>query len=336
MGCCSSCGSDAHATNKCYEARFSIALKSDNRYIIGSLDGRYFSPIDLNPAVKKLETNTTLKYNPELRSIVFENERFKNSKGPADSITTREILSGASLSELGGVLPLVNKGLASVTLIEDELKLQTQIPVPIENGELASGFIAFVDTPNDGTSNYRLITPNISGDTDTILVGHPDGGIEFVVPIDSPLIMETDDLTSSGAFSGSPSTSSGTWRYQQMGQTDVITNLSGSKVEVVLELRWSMQTGGTRSGFYATLVNGGSDYQQAFTDGLTSQKQEGYPGGQGRWTCILEPNQRCQFRFGGWTNAAGNMVITVGSVSENAGSTVQQVQLPTISVRRLI
>lgn len=333
---CNNCGSNSHLTDKCYEARLSLGLKSGNRYLIGSIDGQYIKPVDLKPAVEQLETNTALKYDPNRRGLVFENERNRKGQGAADFISTREVLAGSSLGELGGVETLIEKGLANVAIIDGQLQLQFTVPTPVEFGELTSGFIAFVGNPNDGKSHYRLITPSVSGSTDTVLIGHPDGSVEFANPINSPITIETTSLTSSGAFSGTPGVSSGNWRYQEMGTSQVITNTSGSKVEVVLELRWSMQTTGSRSGFYATLVNGGSDYKTTFVSGLTNEKQEGYPGGQGRWVVTLEPNQRCQLKFGAWTNATGNMTVTLGSVSENAGNTVQSVQKPTIYIKRLV
>lgn len=333
---CNSCGSPTHATNKCYEARLTLAFDANYKTLIGSLDGMYIKPLSLKPMVQANETNTVLKFDPVKRVLIFENERARNGKGPADQVTSKEIISGADLSELGSVQPLAESALASVAAIDDQLQLQFIIPTTVESGEVSSGFLTFVPNPNDGKSFYRLVRPDLSGDVDTLLVGHPDGSIEFVVPITSPVLVPISNLTSNGAFSGTPGVSSGTWRYQQLGQSQVITNDSGSRVEVELFFRASLQTAGTRSGVYATLVNGGSDYQTVFAEGETTLKQEGYPGVQGRFKCILEPNQRCQFRFGAWTNASGSMVATVGSVDESAGVTIQKVQQPVISVKRLI
>lgn len=337
MSCCNSCGSPRCATpNNCYEARLALGLDSQNRRIIGSIDGVHITPVDLKPAVSALESNTSLKWDPNLRAIVYRNEKSVSGNGSPDQISARDILSGTNLSEIGGVLPLVQGGMVWGVIQDDRMQLLSEVPLPVEAGETTGGLVTYVPDPNNDTSFYRLIRPDITGTVDTILVGHPDGGMEFVAPIASPVMMEVSQLTSDGRFNGSPSTSSGTWRYQQMGQTSIITNNSGSSVKVTLELRWSMQTTGTRSGFYASLVNGGSDYQTEFVSGLTNEKQEGYPGGQGRWTAVLLPNQRCQFRFGGWTNASGNMDITVGSISESAGSAVYQVQVPAIYIERLI
>lgn len=287
-------------------------------------------------AVRANETNTTLKYDSARRMLVFENERSKNGQGSADYVTTREILSGAAISEIGGVNILVEGGLASVIKTpEGALEVLFSIPNPVGVGETPTGFISYVPNPADGV-HYKRIQPDPGGTSDTLLIGHPNGSVEFASPIASPLLIPVASLTSGGAFSGVPSVSSGTWRYQQMGESQIITNTSGSIVEVELDMRWSMQTAGTRSGFYALLVNGGTDYKQTFVEGQSNIKREGYPGGQGNWKVTLNPGQRCQFRFGGWTNASGNMVITVGSVNETAGATVQTVYQPVITIRRLV
>lgn len=331
---CNSCGVSS-CRGACYEARLSLGLSSDYASIIGSLDGVYIKPIPLSLAVKANETNTSLKYDLSKRMLVYQNEKSKNGKGSPDFITTRELLSGSTLDEIGGVQALVDGGLASVIEVDDQLVLQFSIPQPVGIGENSSGFITYVSNPADGV-HYKSIRPDPGGTSDTLLIGHPNGSVEFASPIVSPVLIPLASLTSNGAFSGVPSVSSGVWRYQQMGQSQVITNTSGSVVEVELTLGWSMQTAGTRSGFYASLVNGGSDYKTTFVQGQTNIKQEGYPGGRGSWKVTLNPGERCQFLFGGWTNAAGNMVITVGSVDEAAGVTKQTVYQPIITVKRLI
>jgi len=333
---CNTCNKVTCNGSKCYEARLSLGLDAKKENIIGSLDGIYIKPVSIKDVVAAHETSTTLKYDPSIRSLVFQNENFKKGKGTADFVSTRDILSGADISEIGNIAQLVEGGLASVARLDDDtLQLQFSVPIPVGISEVSTGFITYVEDPVDGV-HYKRIQPDIGGPSDTVLIGHPDGTVEFSSPIDSPVLIPLDNLTSEGKFNGTPSTSSGSWRYQQMGQSQVITNTSGSKVEVELNLRWSMQTSGTRSGFYATLVNAGSDYKTTFVEGASNIKQEGYPGGQGSWRVVLEPNQRCQFRFGGWTNNTGNMVVTVGSVDESAGVTAQTVYQPTISIRRLI
>lgn len=334
---CNSCQSPRCATpNNCYEARIALGLDSQSRRLIGSIDGIHIRPVDLKPAVNTLESNTSLKWDPVLQAIVYRNERSISGNASPDQISTRDILSGADLSEIGGVQPLVEGGMTWGIVKDNRLQLVSEVPLPVQAGETTGGMVAYVANPNNGQSFYRLIRPDLTGSVDTVLIGHPNGDMEFVPPIASPQVMDVTQLTSDGRFTGTPATSSGTWRYQQMGQTSIITNNSGSQVKVTLEVRWSMQTAGSRSGFYASLVSGGSDYQTEFVSGLSNEKQEGYPGGSGRWTAILSPNQRCQFRFGAWTNAAGSMDVTVGSISENAGSTVYQVQPPAIYIERLI
>lgn len=336
MSCCNSCGSNSHITNQCYEARLSLGLNNSKTELIGSIDGVYIKPVNLEDAVKSNETNTTLRYDAARRALIYNGERSKYTGGAADVIFSNEILSGADLSELGGVGDFVNGGLASVAVSNNRLGLQFEVPIPIETGEVSSGFVVYVPNPNNNTSYYRLIRPDQGSTSDSVLVGHPNGDIEFAAPIDSPLLVPTNQLTGGGYFSGSPSTSSGNWRYQQMGQSQVITNTSGSKVEVSLEARWSTQLTG-RGGFYASLVSGGSDYKTTFVEGQSNQKQEGTPGGYGKWVCVLDPNQRCQFRFGAWNNTTGNMTVIIGSYDEDgSGSATYTVQQPRITIRRLI
>lgn len=334
---CTSCNSASHTTDKCYEARLALGLSNSKSQIIGSIDGVYIKPVDLKAGVQASETNTSLRYDPVNRLLIYEGERFKNGNGTSDQISAQELLAGADISVVGGVQAMVDGGLASSAIIDGRLQVQFEVPTPVEAGEVTGGFVTYVQDPNNGTSYYRLIRPDLSGTSDTVLVGHPNGEMEFALPIDSPILVPIANLTTSGHFSGTPSVSAGTWRYQQMGQSQIITNAFGSKVEVALNLRWSMQTAGTRSGFYASLVSGGADYKSTFTDGSSNQKQEGYPGGTGNWVVTLEPNQRCQFNFGGWTNAAGSMSITVGSYSEDGtGTPINDVQQPIITIRRLI
>lgn len=330
---CNNC--DNKTCRGCYEARLSLGLSVDKKYIVGSLDGVYIKPIPIKDVVKQWETNTNLKYDPSRAALVFQNENYKKKTGSADFVTTREILSGADISDIGNIGALVKGGLGSIVEEDGVLQLQFAVPIPVGVSENSTGFITYVENPVDG-NHYKRIQPDIGGPSDTLLIGHPDGTIEFASPINSPVLVPVENLTSGGAFSGAPSTSSGTWRYQQMGQSQVITNTSGSKIELELSIRWSMQTAGTRSGFYAELVNGGADYQTLFVNNRSNTKQEGYPGGQGVWKVVLDPNQRAQFRFGAWTNAAGNMVVTVGSIDENAGNTIQSVYRPIISLRRLV
>src|SRR5690606_16772900 len=150
---CNNCGSNRHHLNQCYEARLSIGLGPDDITLIGQIDGMYFKPVDLRPAVLSAESNTVLKYNSDKRSLVYENERFKKGKGAADFISTRELLAGSRLSELGGIEPLVDKGLASAAIIDNELQLKFEVPTPVEFGELVSGFVTYVDNPNNNTSH---------------------------------------------------------------------------------------------------------------------------------------------------------------------------------------
>lgn len=334
---CNSCNKPScQNPNNCYEARLALGIDSRGQYLIGSIDGIPIEPVDLRQVVLGSESNTSLKFDPTLRALVYNNERSISRNGSPDHVSTRELLAGADIADIGGVQSLVEGGLSWAAIVDDRMQLVSEVPIPVQVGELSGGLITYVSNPNDDKSFYRTIRPDVTGTVDTVLIGHPDGSMEFVAPITSPVVMTASQLTSNGRFTGTPSTSSGSWRYQQMGESGIITNNSGSSVKVTIEMRWSMQTAGSRSGFYATLVNGGSDYQTTFVSGQSNEKQEGYPGGSGRWTCVLSPNQRCQFRFGAWTNASGSMDVTVGSISESAGSTVYQVQPPAIYIERMI
>lgn len=333
---CSNCSQPTcQQPNNCYEARFSIGLNDAKTMIVGSLDGVPFVPFSMKDAVRANETNTALRYDQENDALVFENERFKNGNGSADFVTVAQILSGAQIAQLGGVGNFVEGGLASVVRNGSNLELSFEIPEPVADNELSEGFIAYVPSPVSG-SRYKTIKPAPGGSTDSLLVGHPDGSIEFVVPITSPILVPLNTLTSNGLFSGAPAVSSGTFRYQTMGTTQVVINTSGSQVEVELSFRYSLQTGASRNGVYCRLINGGSDYQQNFVEGVANIKQEGYPGGQGRFRCILAPNQKCQFEFGAWESAAGNMVITIGSTNEVAGVATEVAVPPVITVRRQV
>lgn len=331
-----SCNCNNKRSNDCHEAHLSLGLSNDKSMLIGSLDGQYLKPVQLRDTVKANETITALRYDPSRRLLIFENERSRNGQGSPDQISAQELLAGADISAVGGVQPLVVGGLASSAIIDGRPQVQFEVPIPVEASETSDGFITYVANPNNGTSHYKLVRPDLSSTGGSVLVGDASGSVEFKAPIDSPILVPIGNLTSNGSFSGSPSVSSGTWRYQQMGESQIITNDFGTAVEVTLRIRWSMQTAGNRSGFYASLVSGGSDYQTQFVEGQSNIKQEGYPGGFGEWTCVLDPSQRCQFRFGGWTNGAGNMEITTGSYDESGGTPQQTVQQPSIFIRRLI
>lgn len=336
---CSSCNQPTCTEpSKCFEARFTFGFNDDKTMIVGSLDGVPFIPLPMREAVRANETNTALKYSQENKSLVFENEKFKNGQGVANYITVAEILSGADISQLGGVGPMVEGGLASVIVVDDQLQLVFQVPEPVQLNELSEGFIAYVPEPVSG-SHYKIIKPAPGGTTDSLLVGHPDGSIEFAVPITSPIIVPLNTLTSNGEFSGTPAVTPGNdWGYQTMGTTQVITNTSGSEVEVTLRFRWSFQNAATRSGVYCRLINGGSDYQQNFVEGISNIKQEGYPGGAAAFTCILAPNQKCQFEFGGWADDDNApWVLTIGSTNEDGTGTPVEVAVPpVITIRRQI
>lgn len=321
---------------KCFESRLSLGINQDKSAIVGSLDRQSIKPIALRPAVQANETITSLKYDPDKKALVYNNERAQREGGTPDYIESREVLSGALISQLGGVGNLVDGGIATVAIVDGELKLLFNVPTPIEVGETAGGFITYVVDPNDGISHLKTIRPDSNGVDDSVLLGKADGSLEFSTPITSPILMPVAGLTSNGAFSGTPGVASGTWRYQAMGTSPVISNTSGGKVEVTLRFRFSLVTAGGHSGVYCSLVNGGSDYQALFPEGVNNIKQEAYPGGIGQFSVLLAANQKCQFNIGAWTNAAGAMEATIGSINESSGTTVKTALPPVITIRRIL
>lgn len=214
----------------CYEARLWLGLDNNNRSIIGTLDGRPIQPIELKPAFQALESTTALKYDPDVRSLVFENERSIKGVGSPDYVSSREILGGAILPELGGVGQMVDTGLASVWRNGDDLELQFVTPTPLESGETGAGFLTYVANPNTPGHNYKLIQPDTGGQ-DSIFLGRSDGSTKFEAPIASPVsVAVTDLINDTGVFSGAPSVNGTTdtnYRYQTMGTSQVITNTSG-------------------------------------------------------------------------------------------------------------
>lgn len=319
----------------CYEARLWLGLDNNNRSIIGTLDGRPIQPIELKPAFQALESTTALKYDPDVRSLVFENERSIKGIGSPDYVSSREILGGAILPELGGVGQMVDTGLASVWRNGDDLELQFVTPTPLESGETGAGFLTYVANPNTPGHNYKLIQPDTGGQ-DSIFLGRSDGSTKFEAPITSPVsVAVTDLINDTGVFSGTPTVNGTTdtnYRYQTMGTSQVITNTSGSKVEVELSFRVSLSAAAGHTGVYARLVNGGSDYKTTFAEGGSNIKTEISLGGQVKYTVTLSPNQRAQFEFGVWANQPGNITAVIGSLTEGGN----QVSLPVINIRRII
>ena len=320
----------------CYEARLWLGLDNKNRTLIGTLDGQPIEPVPLRPVLESLETTTALKYNPDVRSLVFENERAIKGKASPDYVSSREILSGAILPEIGGVGQFVDTGLASVWRNNnDELELQFVIPTPLETGENSSGFLTYVQDPNTKGHNFKLIQPDTGG-KDSIFIGHADGSTEFEAPIESPVTVAiTDLINDTGVFNGAPSVNGTTdtnYRYQTMGTSQVITNTSGSTVEVALTFRISLSAAASHTGVYCKLNNNGSDFKTTFAEGGTNLKTEVQLGGQVTYSTTLAPNQRAQFEFGVWANQPGNISAVIGSLSEGGN----QVIPPVINVRRIL
>lgn len=318
----------------CYtESRLQLGLKEDYSAIVGSLDRVSIQPIPLDKAVKANETRTSLRYDPELRALIYVGESAKRTGGSPDYIEARELLSGATIEELGGVGDLGAGGIPVVALVDGQLTVVGVAPAPIETGEVSGGFLTYVAEPNDGLSHVRLLRPDTNGANDSLLLGRPDGSLEFAPPIVSPLVVPVDTLTSSGIFTGAPAVATGGYRYQTMGTTQVVSNTSGSPVEVTLNFYFALVTAGSHNGVYAKLVNGGSDFKTTFINGANNVKQEGYPGGYAEFRVVLAPNEKCSIEFGAWTDGdSGNIEATIGS-SDEAGKTAYA---PTISIRRLI
>jgi len=330
-----SCQNCQSPNASCYEARLWLGLDNNNRSIIGTLDGQPIQPIELRPAFQALESTTALKYDPDVRSLVFENERSIKGAGAPDYVSSREILSGAILPEIGGVGQMVDTGLASVWRNGDDLELQFIVPTPLETGESGAGFLTYVANPNTPGQNFKLIQPDTGGQ-DSIFLGRSDGSTKFEAPIASPVtVAVTELINDTGIFSGAPSVNGTTdtnYRYQTMGTSQVITNTSGSKVEVELTFRISLSAAAGHTGVYCKLNNGGSDYKTTFAEGGSNVKTEVSLGGQVSYSVTLLPNQRAQFEFGVWANQPGNITAVIGSLSEGGN----QVSLPVINIRRII
>lgn len=319
-----------------YEARLLLSLDNKNRRLIGTLDGVSITPVDLRPALEALETTTALKYSQDDRSLVFQNERSIKGEGPADYVTSREILSGAILTEIGGVGGFTDGGLASVSADNNgDLSLEFVVPTPVEVGESSNGFLTYVREPLEGNSHYRIITPNTGTANDTVLIGHPNGSVEFATPVASPVLWALSNLVGNGYYSGAPATSGSTdtnFKYHELGTSQVITNGSGSRVLVTLSYRFSITAAASRLGTYATLVNGGSDYKTTFVEGGSNVKTETGQGGEVSYKVVLDPNQRVQFKIGAWENQAGNITTVIGSTDEG-GYTARP---PVITIERII
>lgn len=330
-----SCENCQSQNPSCYEANLFLGLDNKNRSIIGSIDGKPIVPIGLSPAVKSLESTTSLRYDQDKRALIFDNERSINGKGSPDYVSSREILGGAILPEIGSVGQMVENGLASVWRKNDDLELQFVIPTPLEAGESGAGFLTYVADPNSPGHNYKLIQPDTGGQ-DSIFLGKADGSTKFEAPITSPVtVAVTDLINDTGIFSGAPSVTGSTdsnYRYQTMGTSQVITNTSTSKVEVTLTFCVSMTAAASHTGVYCRLINGGSDYKTTFAEGGTNLKTELSLGGQVSYTVTLIANQRVQFEFGIWENQTGNMTAVIGSMTEGGN----QVRLPIINIRRVI
>lgn len=324
--------SSCPSPSSCDEARLSLGFDDKLSMIVGSMDGVPIVPLRLATVVKKLETNTTLKWDPQKKAIVFENEKFKKGEGSADQVLAADIASAIDVSDITGVGSMIEGGLASIALVDDQLQLVFQVPEPVSANEISQGFITYVENITEG-SHYRIIKPTPGGTIDTLLIGHPNGSIEFAVPITSPIIVPLSSLTGNGEFTGAPAVSgTGTWKYQTMGTTQTVANTSKSEVEVELFFRHAISAATGRRGVYCKLVNGGTDFQTTFTEGVTSLKQETSAGGEASFRCILAPGEKCQFEFGIWETAAGNMTATIGSIDEDGEHAVP----PVITVRRQI
>lgn len=333
---CTSCGPNNHPTDRCFEARLSLGTKQDKSAIVGSLDRVSITPIPLKPIVEANETITSLRYDTDKRAIVYSGEAARRQGGSSDFVYSREVLAGANISELGGVGRLVNGGIPTVSVVGNELQLQFTVPEPIQSGEVASGFLTYVANPNANSSHLKSIRPDTNGTSDSILLGRADGSIEFSAPMQSPILIPTARLKDAGSFVGAPAVASGTWRYQQMGTSDVITNTSGSTVRAVLSIRYSMVSSSPRGGMYCRLTNGGADYKTTFIEGVTDVRHEGLTGGRAEFTVVLAPNEKCQFDFGSWNTTAGNIEMLLGGLHESAGAQVKTVYRPVINIIRSI
>lgn len=331
---CSSCNQPTCAGpnqpySKCYEARLSLGIAPDTSDIVGSLDGVPISPIRLKSAIQHGETNTSLKLDSK-GNLVYMSEKATKNCSIGDIIPISSILSYASLDDLAGIGGLVEGGIASATKIGSELQLVFKVPTPIETGEDSAGFLVYVPEPNDAGEHYKLLAPQTGTGGNSVLIGKPDGTIEFSNPIASPLLVSLNQLSGGGVYAGTPATVIADWYFKEMGTTSVITNTDSSPVEVTLSIRAALKGTATARGVYAELFNGGSDYRTQFVEGVPNIKQELGQGGQAEFVAVLQPNQKAQFKFGFYSSASA-----VDAVIGNFTNTSTEVRRPLIQIRRL-
>lgn len=294
----------------CEESVLNLGLSQDGTMIVGSINGIPISPVRLEPAVKNLETVTQFYFSPDENGIVFIDE-----DGNESIVTINQILSNSSIEELAGIDDLEAGGLASVIESEGSLALTFSVPPLLPSGQIAQGFVVYVPNVGPGEPHYKLIAPQV-GPNNSVMIGSPDGSIQFAPMIPSPLVLNGSHLDDGGTFNGTPAVATGGVVRSRMGQAMDITNNDPNPIQVDLELYMQFTSDGAH-GAYARLESGGSNYASNLVEGVNGIDRILGRGSQGKWSTILAPGQVARFVFGVWsTGASVNCVIgnfTTGS-----------------------
>lgn len=308
----------------CEESQLNLGISQDGTMIVGSFNGVPISPIRLERAVDTLETVTSIEFDAEENAIAFHDEA-----GDTTLIPISQILANASIEELSGIDDLSPGGLASVVERNGTLMMTFEVPPILPSSQQAQGFVAYVPNVAPGEPHYKLIAPE-TGTSNSVMVGRPNGRIEFAPAISSP--RNGSEFDNNGRFSGTPAVDTSGVKRSRMGSFPVITNTDASPVEVEFELFMQFADDGPQ-GAYARLENNGSDYVTQFFEGLNAIDRPLGRGGMAKWTLVLGPGQSASIVFGVWSQ--GQSVNCV--IGNFRGGSPSSVLVPPVAkVRRLM
>lgn len=310
--------------NSCEESKLNLGLSQDGSMLVGALNGVPISPVRLDMAVDNLETVTEMYFSPEQNGIVFVNE-----DGNENIITIAEILNNATIEEIAGIGDLEEGGLASVVRRDGILQLTLEVPPILPSSQNAQGFVVYVPNVGPGEPHYKLIAPQ-SGASNSVMVGSPDGSIQFVQAISSPRPLNGNNMDDGGTFSGTPAVSTNGVVRSRMGNAMDIVNSDPNPIEVSLEFFMQFTADGAQ-GAYARLESGGGNFVTDFVEGVNGIDRPLGRGGYGKWTVVLGPGQAARFVFGVWS--AGQ---SVNCVIGNLTSGAPRVIYPVIYAKRLM
>lgn len=308
----------------CEESQLNLGLSQDGTMIVGSFNGIPISPIRLERAVDTLETVTSINFDTEENAIAFHDEA-----GDITLIPISQILSNASIEELSGIDDLSPGGLASVVERNGVLMMTFEVPPLLPSGQQAQGFVVYVPNVAPGEPHYKLIAPE-TGTSNSVMVGRPDGRIEFASAISSP--RNGSEFDNDGRFTGTPAVSTSGVLRSRMGEFPVITNTDASPVEVEFEFFMQFAADGPQ-GAYARLVNEGSDYVTQFFEGANAIDRPLGRAGMAKWNAVLGPGQSAKIVFGVWSQSQ-SVDCVIGNFRTGAPSSV--LIPPIAKVRRLM